>query len=119
MESEVFENMIPNINKLYKSYSFLNIPLENLYDLAKSQIAFYMKCNDDKRQIQRLAETKLRNLLILKVTEELKDNDKAFTILNDFINDKTRFSYEYNDCIKGFNNLNIFLHKYDYLNNIK
>ena len=118
MESEVFENMIPNINKLYKSYSFLNIPLENLYDLAKSQIVFYMKCNDDKRQIQRLAETKLRNLLILKVTEELKDNDKAFTILNDFINDKTRFSYEYNDCIKGFNNLNIFLHKYDYLPNI-
>ena len=103
-DKEVFENLLPVIKNVYKSFKYLGISFEDYCDIVLDEISKNDKYDDFK--------TKLKDRMNLEVERLLNDSEKSLLVISSYIDSKISKVDSYDDIIKAFKKIDSFFSKY-------
>lgn len=103
-DKEVFENLLPVIKNVYKSFKYLGISFEDYCDIVLDEISKNDKYDDFK--------TKLKDRMNLEVERLLNDSEKSLLVISSYIDSKISKVDSYDDVIKAFKKIDSFFSKY-------
>ncbi len=103
-DKEVFENLLPVIKNVYKSFEYLGISFEDYCDIVLDEISKNDKYDDFK--------TKLKDRMNLEVERLLNDSEKSLLVISSYIDSKISKVDSYDDIIKAFKKIDSFFSKY-------
>ncbi len=105
-DKEVFENLLPSIKSVYKSFEYLGISFDDYCDIVLDEISKNDKYDDFK--------TKLKDRMNLEVERLLTDNEKTLLVISSYIDSKISRIDNYEDIVKSFKKIDSFFSKYDF-----
>lgn len=115
---EIFELLLPNINKIYNSFNYIELSKQDYYDLVLKEITNSKKLYTDNQPYSDYLKMKICNALAERIRSLLLQPDSSIKLINNFINQKFDKVKNYEDSLKYFKNLNSFFEKYDFIPSI-
>ena len=115
---EIYEFLLPTINNIYKSYSYVDISHQDYYELVLEEIANSKNIYTGSTSYSNFIKTKIKTSLSEHIKKLIHDSSTSFKIINDYINQEFSEISNYKDSIKYFKKLDNFFKTYDYLPNL-
>ena len=115
---EIYEFLLPTINNIYKSYSYVDISHQDYYELVLEEIANSKNIYTGSTSYSNFIKTKIKTSLSEHIKKLIHDSSTSFKIINDYINQEFSEISTYKDSIKYFEKLDNFFKTYDYLPNL-
>ena len=107
--SDIFSNVLPSINNVYKNYSYLNLSEEEYIKVVNEKIEKSKREYDGEVAYVSFIKKKIIIALMVKTKKVMKDNEKAYNIINGFINQTFDKIDNIDDIVKCFKKLDSFL----------
>lgn len=114
---EIYELLLPTINNIYQSYSYVSISHQDYYELVLEEITNSKKIYIGSTSYSSFMKTKIKASLSEHIKRLIHDSSTSFKIINDYINQEFSKISTYKDAIKYFKKLDKFFKTYDYLPN--
>ena len=114
---EIYELLLPSIQKVYQSFSYINLTTEEYSDLVLFEIENSKKKYKNNISYDEFIKKRIKIALSKKIEKSLFDPNKSFEIINNYINIKLKNSEKTEEAIKQFDKLNSFFATYDYIPN--
>lgn len=113
--NKIYNKLLPSINRMFNSYSFLGLTNEQYIKLIKSfLLEIYQKNSKEGLDIESYLK-KLKTYIDVYIKMSLKDSSTTNRIINNFINKKLNISTTAKENISQIQKLSSFLEKYEYI----
>ena len=110
---DIFNYVLPSINKIYETYKFLDYEKDEYNNLILSIIDKLLNENESNNFLDYIP-VYAEKLLIEKTRQELEDNFSAAKIINNYINSNVTVCKTYKKTFSQFQKLGNFFKQYDY-----
>lgn len=112
---DIYNILSPVINKIYKKFSFINISKEEYNLVVRNSILETKSTYDGSNEYNKYLLRKISKKILAKIKEDIRDPNKAFNIINGYINQEFPRNIDYDNAISSFNKLENFLELCDFI----
>lgn len=105
---DIYNILSPLINKIYKKFSFINIPKEEYDLIVRNSILESISAYDGSGDYKKYILRRISKNILTKIQEDINDPSKAFNIINGYINQEFSKNIDYDNAISSFNKLESF-----------
>lgn len=113
--SQIYNILLPIIQKTYNSFSYVKISEEEFYNLVIKEIELSKRTFNNDISYSDFINRKIRIFLSEKAKTQLFDTNASFELINNYINLKCKLTTLPEEIIKQFEKLNSFFETYNYL----
>ena len=106
--SEIYECLLPVMNGIYKSFSYVDLPKEEFYHLSINEIELSKKLYNDKEAYDKYIKEKIIDVIFKKINTLLSDVRTSFDVVNNYVNQNLKQTKSSVGAIKQFKQLNSF-----------
>ncbi len=114
---QIYNLLLPIINKLYLSFEYADISSEDYEKLVLKEISDSKKIYKSNKDYTDYIKRKIKFHLYEIIKEKLFNLETSFTLLNNYINKKLVNVSNSKDAIQNFKKLSDFLGTYNYIPN--
>ena len=115
---QIYNLLLPIINKLYLSFEYADISSEDYEKLVLKEISDSKKIYKSNKDYTDYIKRKIKFHLYEIIKEKLFNLETSFTLLNNYINKKLVNVSNSKDAIQNFKKLSDFLGTYNYIPNL-
>ena len=116
---EIYDLIKPKIDRIYKSFSFLNISYEEYKKIVIDTIILSKTSYTGESEYIVFIKEQVNAYLNQRVNDLFKDYKTAFPLISNFINKNIKTDYTYDTSINSILTIERFLKKYKFKPNIE
>ena len=115
--NQIYDLLSFDVQNIYKPFSYLNISNDEYKALALKEIETSKTIYNNDIPYSEFIKRRINTVLSERVFHSLHNPQESFTIINNYINSRTKKMNNINDIIKQFEKYNKFFEAYNFIPN--